>query len=632
MATTQYIGSRYVPVLADPVEWSSTKTYEPLTIVTHEGNSYTSRQFVPIGVDIDNETYWVLTGNYNAQIEQYRRETAQAVAHTDAAVAQVDEWLTDAQSKYGEKPFAFDTVADMQDAYEILYVGAICHTNGFHTSGDKGAAYYKISASGTDNGRDVLALRGGLFAHLIVTGAYLTPTMFGAYGDGTHDDTAAFIAALQSNDCLFIPDRQYLITEIPLSHGKHVLGTGTIVINGNGFVFNCPTERKIFEGITFEISNAAHSCIKTTGKSNDAAHETLTIKDVTFNGVENSKIIAVEIGADTDAKVLNCDFNGCGLNVINSINPIVSDCVFQGGYYGIYNANTDSASGRAPYACGLRLSSCTILGCIIGIKVVEVDSVHIVNCMVDYDDYPLVILGTNNPILADSYFSSRKGNIAIYIGQNNSDSGVFGGNGFNTETTRDLKISNCVALIHGETLNNECVSLHKIRLLGVIDGLTIEYAGKAGICLYDCLQTQISNCSIRSNLSGAYAIDSYVNGVQGDDSSCKYTAIQSDLPIYTNYVQCPIRPGIREYDYTTTEAFSANTWYVIANISDIMTTLNYADVLSVTFGGGTYAYGAVSLIYSSSNGNIRVCGTQNIPTGTLLKLRIAYKRSSPKYN
>lgn len=74
MAVTQYIGARYVPIIADPIEWASTRTYEPLTIVFHNGNSYTSRQFVPVGIDISNESYWALTGNYNAQIEQYRLE------------------------------------------------------------------------------------------------------------------------------------------------------------------------------------------------------------------------------------------------------------------------------------------------------------------------------------------------------------------------------------------------------------------------------------------------------------------------------------------------------------------------------------------------------------------------------
>lgn len=65
-----------MPLFADPIDWDKTKTYEPLTIVYHQGNSYTSRQSVPAGVDITDTTYWALTGNYNAQIEQYRKETA----------------------------------------------------------------------------------------------------------------------------------------------------------------------------------------------------------------------------------------------------------------------------------------------------------------------------------------------------------------------------------------------------------------------------------------------------------------------------------------------------------------------------------------------------------------------------
>lgn len=70
----QYVGARYVPVFADPLEWSDTIGYEPLTVVLHEGNSYTSRQSVPVGIDIGNTTYWAETGNYNAQIEAYRQE------------------------------------------------------------------------------------------------------------------------------------------------------------------------------------------------------------------------------------------------------------------------------------------------------------------------------------------------------------------------------------------------------------------------------------------------------------------------------------------------------------------------------------------------------------------------------
>lgn len=62
-----YIGARYVPIFDG--EWTNTKKYEPLTIVTYQGNSYTSRSYVPIGIDISNNDYWALTGNFNGQIE-----------------------------------------------------------------------------------------------------------------------------------------------------------------------------------------------------------------------------------------------------------------------------------------------------------------------------------------------------------------------------------------------------------------------------------------------------------------------------------------------------------------------------------------------------------------------------------
>lgn len=77
MGYNQYIGARYVPKLEG--EWNNTKQYEPLIIVTHEGNSFTSKKAVPIGIDILNTDYWVCTGNYNAQVELYRQETQNAV-------------------------------------------------------------------------------------------------------------------------------------------------------------------------------------------------------------------------------------------------------------------------------------------------------------------------------------------------------------------------------------------------------------------------------------------------------------------------------------------------------------------------------------------------------------------------
>ena len=66
-----YVGHRYVPKIFG--EWSNDNSYEGLSIVTYQGASYTSRQFVPVGIEITNEEFWVITGNYDAQVENYRQ-------------------------------------------------------------------------------------------------------------------------------------------------------------------------------------------------------------------------------------------------------------------------------------------------------------------------------------------------------------------------------------------------------------------------------------------------------------------------------------------------------------------------------------------------------------------------------
>lgn len=75
--TRQYIGARYVPIFFDGAqgtEWLPNTQYEPLTIVTRNGNSYTSKKAVPaaIGAPENNAAYWASTGIYNAQVEEIR--------------------------------------------------------------------------------------------------------------------------------------------------------------------------------------------------------------------------------------------------------------------------------------------------------------------------------------------------------------------------------------------------------------------------------------------------------------------------------------------------------------------------------------------------------------------------------
>lgn len=76
--TSMYIGARYVPIFADPVEWDDEREYEPLTIVTHDGDCYTSKCYVPKGAQLppypEGQTkYWVKTSDYNYQFADLKK-------------------------------------------------------------------------------------------------------------------------------------------------------------------------------------------------------------------------------------------------------------------------------------------------------------------------------------------------------------------------------------------------------------------------------------------------------------------------------------------------------------------------------------------------------------------------------
>ena len=99
MAIRNYVGARYVPKFADPVEWQANTSYEAMVIVTYNNSSYTSKIPVPptVGNPAENPMYWALTGNYNAQVEAYREETAavqEELTQTKDDLAAVQEELT----------------------------------------------------------------------------------------------------------------------------------------------------------------------------------------------------------------------------------------------------------------------------------------------------------------------------------------------------------------------------------------------------------------------------------------------------------------------------------------------------------------------------------------------------------
>lgn len=264
MATTQYTGARYVPLFADPIEWSSDLAYEPLTIVTHEGNSYTSRQFVPKGVDISSDKFWALSGNYNAQIELYRQEVSA---------------LSIAVQKTAQE---FDTVADMQ-ANQSLKPGLYCHSLGFHKRNDGGSAYYAITDSGIADGCRVIGIPTNenpvLFATLIKLQTFVTPEMYGAYGDGVHNDTLPMNACFEDNEVIVMPfGKQYFIDYIDIiKKNTHIYG------NNSELTFNSHRQGNIGDTVNIHKSELLSNRLAYKKDSN-IQMGTFEVENLNING------------------------------------------------------------------------------------------------------------------------------------------------------------------------------------------------------------------------------------------------------------------------------------------------------------------------------------------------------------
>lgn len=222
MTVREYIGARYVPLFMG--DWDNTNTYEPLSIVSNEGNSYTSRQYVPTGIDISNEAYWAETGNYNAQVEAYRNE----VLAFDGRITQNEEDISSIESSISTIESDIDTIessitdieTEIASDVESLQTSITgIQTDISEIEADDWVTANRIAdnAITTDKISDNSITPDKLSESFFKTYAnFYTPEQFGAVGNGTTDDSQAFIdmlAAMPDYSLCVLQSREYLIKQ-----------------------------------------------------------------------------------------------------------------------------------------------------------------------------------------------------------------------------------------------------------------------------------------------------------------------------------------------------------------------------------------------------------------------------------
>lgn len=167
----QYVGARYVPKIMG--EWNKALQYEALSVVTYMGNSFTSKVPVPANVEINNTDYWVNTGNYNAQVEEYRKETLAAkelANNTNSDLQTFKKNQTNTNTEFNKKIDL--TTSALNELKNVVFDG---NTPSVITVAKSGGRFHTINEAITfakgycsRNNRVTILICGGVYKESIV--------------------------------------------------------------------------------------------------------------------------------------------------------------------------------------------------------------------------------------------------------------------------------------------------------------------------------------------------------------------------------------------------------------------------------------------------------------------------------
>ena len=203
-----------------------------------------------------------------------------------------------------KKPYYFDTVADMK-AYQGLKEGDMAITLGYYTANDGGNGEYRIvSGTHTDDGGSYHKLENNLFAELVINNGEINVKQFGAYGDGSHDDTNIIqnvINFSQNNKRVIIPNGIFVITNLTIPSKTYISGKSyksTILKVKNGTTGNIISMTDDVYGgnhttiANLQLNGENITCNTDSGiyidiRQNDAwiKLEDLVIKNITGDGI-----------------------------------------------------------------------------------------------------------------------------------------------------------------------------------------------------------------------------------------------------------------------------------------------------------------------------------------------------------
>lgn len=262
--------------------------------------------------------------------------------------------------------WGFDNVAAMK-ASSNLIDGSFAKTLGYYSPNDFGGATYKIremTNADTVDEASIIAIGSGTLVAELMTGDAINVNQFGAYGDGTHDDSTAITKAISyinskmvifeqtcpnpnwhryfaTSFMLYFPSSEYLIDDRLEFNGSRYYN-----IHGNKSIIKCSAEMTdpvfYFTGtngtkcdISGFIFKEMANAIEYSATNNDMSH--VMIDSCDFVGITNTAI--KYDNRSCMLKIQNCNFSWC----YKIFKNIKCDCVeFENCWFSEYEANENN--------------------------------------------------------------------------------------------------------------------------------------------------------------------------------------------------------------------------------------------------------------------------------------------------
>ena len=251
---------------ANPIQWDITSQYEANTVVVDShGNAYLSVQPVPSGVSLDRTEFWTKIGNFDelwADVKKAITPNDEGHSPTATAARAVNDlvWVNGALVRVTRAMTAGDAYVPGSNCVssstnEVLHYLITAFNEGLsaeQTARQEADTKLQTAIDAEKTARENADTKLQTAIDTETTARenadsnlqnsinqlkqdvknvldYANVKSYGAKGDGTTDDTAAFSSAIASGSDLYIPDGEYIITGA-IDIGSPLMTSGAIVV------------------------------------------------------------------------------------------------------------------------------------------------------------------------------------------------------------------------------------------------------------------------------------------------------------------------------------------------------------------------------------------------------------------